>query len=241
MIQLETESLTAEASLASSEASIEVLRKSLAEVPQHLPTEQTAGFPNVAADSLQQEYFKLRLVLHDLESRLGDDHHKVVDARKQVQQSEAMLNAISPERTQSTVGLHPARQALDLDLRREETLAASLTAKCGALKAQLAVLQQRTRDLNEHEVRIADLEREVIIAETSYRSYMDHLEQVRIGDALEVDRISNVNVVQPPSLVHTPVSPKPTLILGAGLLVAVLGAVGLALGSEYSGQLAQDA
>ena len=94
-------------------------------------------------------------------------------------------------------------------------------------------MQQRTRDLNEHEVLIADLERQVIIAETSYRSYMDHLEQVRIGDALEVDRISNVNVVQPPSLIRTPVSPKPTLILGAGLLVAVFGALGLALGSEY--------
>jgi polysaccharide biosynthesis protein PslE len=233
LIQLETASLAAEASLASSEASIVVLRKSLAEVPQQLPTQQTAGFPNVAADSLQQEYFKLRLVLHDLESRLGDDHRKVIDARTQVRQSEAMLNAIAPERTQSTVGLHPSRQALDLDLRREETLAASLSAKSGALKDQIAVLQRRSRDLNEHEVRIADLERQVIIAETSYRSYMDHLEQVRIGDALEVDRISNVNVVQPPSLVQTPVSPKSTLILGAGLLVAVFGAFGLALGSEY--------
>jgi polysaccharide biosynthesis protein PslE len=205
----------------------------LGETPESLPTQQTNGYPNVASDSLQADFYKLRLTLEDLESRLGQEHPKVVDARRTLTQASSMLQATELDRTQSTVSLHPSRQALDLEWRHEETLNASLRAKADALKTQLAVLEQRTRDLNEREVQISDLERQVLIAETSYRSYMENLEQARIGEALEVKRISNLNVVQPPSLVQTPVSPKASLILGAGLMLALCGSVCLALGSEY--------
>jgi polysaccharide biosynthesis protein PslE len=233
---LESLSMAADAALASSEASIESLRRSLADIPHQLPTQQTAGFANAAADTMQQEYFKLQVKLRDLESRLGEDHPEVTDTRTQLRHAETILSATSADRTQSTVALHPSRQALDLELRREEALAASLQAKAGTLKEQLAVLHRRTRDLNENEVPIAALERQVAIAETSYRSYVDHLEQARIGAALEAGGISNLNVVQPPSLVEKPISPKPTLILAAGLFVAVCGSLALAFGSEYLNQ-----
>ncbi len=233
LVGLETTTVDTQVALAASNAAIGAIRKSFGETPEHMPTQHTTGYPNVAADGLQQEYYKLRLSLEELQTRLGPEHPKVVEASKQLQHATAMLDATELERTQSTISLHPSRQALDLELRHEETQNASLRAKADALKEQLAALEQRTRELNGREVRIADLERQVTIAETSYRSYMEHLEEARIGDALEFNRISNVNVVQPPSLVRSPVSPKASLILGGGLLVALCGAVCLALGSEY--------
>jgi uncharacterized protein involved in exopolysaccharide biosynthesis len=236
LTEFETLSLAADAALASSEASVESLRKSLADLPQQVPTQQTAGFANAAADTMQQEYFKLQVKLRDLESRLGEEHPDVTDTREQVRQAAAILASTDTDRTQSTVGLHPSRQALDLELRREEALAASLHAKADTLKEQLATLHSRTRELNEHEVPIVALERQVAISEASYRNYVDHLEQARIGAALEAGGISNLNVVQPPSLVEKPVSPKPTLILAAGLLASVFGSLALAFGSEYMNQ-----
>jgi uncharacterized protein involved in exopolysaccharide biosynthesis len=195
--------------------------------------QQTTGFPNVAADNMRQELFKLQMSERALEAKLGEGHPLTTAAREQVRKSEAILNAQSLERTQTSLGVNPSRQSLDLELRHEEALAASLRAKAGTLKTQLAQLQQRMRALNEHEVRISELERQATIAEANYRSYADHLEQARIGQALEANRISNVNVVQPPSLVEKPVSPKPSLVLGLGLLAAVCGSLGLAFGSEY--------
>ncbi len=233
LTQLETAALAAAAALASSEASVESLRSLMEELPHQLPTQQTSGFANAAADTMQQDYFRLRITLRDLESRLGPEHPQVIDTREQIKHAEALLNGTSPDRTQATVGWHPSRQALDLDLRREVAQTMAVRAKTAILQQQLAAVQHRTQDLNDHEIRITELEREVALADTNYRSYSDHLEQARIGDAIEVNRISNVNVVQPPSYVERPVSPKPPLVLGVALILALSGSVGLAFVLEY--------
>jgi polysaccharide biosynthesis protein PslE len=239
LMDLETTALTAESGLAASMASVASLRTALNGLPNQVPTEQTGGFANAAADLINHDYFQLRMTLRELESRLGEDHPKLKDLREQVRQSEAILDSTAPDRTQLTVALHPSRQALELDLRREEALAESLSAKAKAAKAQLAALELRAHDLNEHEIEIAMLEREVSVTETSYRSYIEHLEQARISDALDAERISNVNVVQPPTLVERPVSPRLALILGNGLLLALVGGLGLAFGAEYLGHSPQ--
>ena len=96
LTDLETSSLAADAALASAEASAESLRRVIGELPQHVPTAQTAGFANQAADTMQQEYFKLRLALRDLESRLGPAHPDVLDARKQLEHAELMIDAAAP-------------------------------------------------------------------------------------------------------------------------------------------------
>jgi uncharacterized protein involved in exopolysaccharide biosynthesis len=231
--EVEASALAAASSLASSEASIASLRKSLAELPAQLTTQQTSGFPNVAADSMRQELFKAQLSARDLEAKLGADHPLVKIAREQLRQSEYIVNAQSQERKQTTSAINPTRQSLELELEREEVLAAALRAKANTLQEQTAELQKRMRTLNEQEVQITELERQTAIAETNYRSYRDHLEQARIGEALEANRISNVNVIQPPSLVERPVSPKPLLVFGVGFLVAVMGSLGLAFGSDH--------
>jgi uncharacterized protein involved in exopolysaccharide biosynthesis len=225
--------LAANSSLASSEASIASMRISVAELPEQLTMQQTTGFPNVAADSMRQELFKLQITQRELEANLGEKHPLTKATSEQVRKSESILNSQAPERTQTSQGINPSRQTLDLELRREEALAASLRAKADTLNQQYANLQRRMHTLNEDEVRISELERQTAIVEANYRSYVEHLEQARIGQALEANRISNVNVVQPPSLVEKPVSPKPLMILGLSFLAAVGGALGLAFGLEY--------
>ncbi len=71
------------------------------------------------------------------------------------------------------------------------------------------------------------------LAEASYRAYAGNLEQARIDHALEANRISNVNIVQPPSLVEKPTRPKPLLVICLALVAWVGGSLGLAFGSEY--------
>src|SRR5262249_43021351 len=154
---------------------------------------------------MRQEYFKQQIAAHELEAKLGAEHPLVKVAHRQASQLEAILNKQANDRTQTTSGLNSSRQTLDLELRREEALAASLRAKQDKLNEQYAGLQQRLRTLNEHEVQIANLQRHTDAAETNYRSYVQHLEQARIAEALELNRISNVNIVQPPSYVERPV------------------------------------
>jgi uncharacterized protein involved in exopolysaccharide biosynthesis len=232
LTQVEAASLAADAAVASSEATLVDQRRTLSNIPERVMTEQTGGFPNPAADGMRQEYFKLQASLHEMEAKMQADHPLLQAAREQSKALEKIVDAQPLERSQTTTGANPSRQTLDLEMHREEAAASAWRAKASALKKQYVELQHRIQALNEHEALITELETQATIAQANYRSNAEHLEQARIGDALEAKRISNVNIIQPPSLVESPISPKPTLILGLSLLVAMFGSIGLAFGSE---------
>jgi tyrosine-protein kinase Etk/Wzc len=76
----------------------------------------------------------------------------------------------------------------------------------------------------------------VDLLDAKYRMHVEKLEQARVNDALRQDRITNVNVAQPATFVTKPVSPRKSLILAMGLVVAVFGAVGIAFCVERCDQ-----
>jgi uncharacterized protein involved in exopolysaccharide biosynthesis len=65
--------------------------------------------------------------------------------------------------------------------------------------------------------------------ETNYQAYAQHLEQNRIDQALEAGRISSINIIQPATFDPKPVGPKIFVILGLGLVIGLIGAIGLPL------------
>ena len=76
------------------------------------------------------------------------------------------------------------------------------------------------------------LERELELARANYRKYAENLEQARIDQELEVAKISSLNVMQPPSLSITPISPQPLATLALGAAASILAAVAVALFAE---------
>ena len=65
-------------------------------------------------------------------------------------------------------------------------------------------------------------------AEANYRKYLENLEQARINQALQNEKISSINVIQPASFVEKPVSPNKLIVIALGLLLALAGPVCLA-------------
>ncbi len=230
---IKTLSVEAEVSLAAAQAQIIELRKSVDALPEQVTTAQTAGFPNAATDNIRQEFFRLLVQANELESKLGTDHPLVKVRLKQIEKMEEIVEVQERERVQTTMGINDTRRNLELELMRAEAEAASLTARSQSLKTQYAGLLERLREVNGYEVKISELERDASIAEVNYRAYVDHLEEARIGDAIEASRICNVNVVQPPSFIEAPISPRPSFILGLGFLAVMAGVVAVPLAWEY--------
>ncbi len=100
----------------------------------------------------------------------------------------------------------------------------SLNAKQASLAAQKGALLKSLNELNENEIQLASLKQEIDLCEATYETYSEKFEQARIDQELELDRISNVNIVQPASLLLQPVSPNKTVLLSLGILVALLTA-----------------
>src|SRR5207302_8448582 len=108
----------------------------------------------------------------------------------------------------------------------------SLRAKADSLQAQLEQQRAELKPFNENALRITRLERELGVQESHYRRYAENLEQAHIDRALEVERISNISVVQPATYEIEPVQPRLLLNFGVGAVLAVLGSLGLALQAE---------
>lgn len=108
----------------------------------------------------------------------------------------------------------------------------SLTAQPTSLVAEKARLEQELRALNEQEVLMTDLQRQIKLLEREYDTAAEKLAQARVGQALKMDEISNINVIQPATFSPKRASPKIRLFLGLALILATCGALGITLISE---------
>jgi capsular polysaccharide biosynthesis protein len=62
---------------------------------------------------------------------------------------------------------------------------------------------------------------------------MEKFQQASISEKLDTDRISNVSLVQPPSVGRKPVKPKKALNIGLGLVLGLFGGVALGFAWDY--------
>lgn len=232
---LERETGAAEAELVASKAKVQALQKTLAIIPEALVTGETTGFSDYAADLMRAKLYELQLKEQDLASKYAEESRQVQMVRQEIAEAQALLNKekTKPTRTQVTKGVNSAYQQVQSTLFTEQATLSSLQAKVENLKKQLADAQAGLKTLNEADLRITHLKREIDIQEANYRKYSDNLEQARIDHALEVGKISNISVVQSATLPIKPAGPRRLLNISLGLLLAIFGAMSLAFFSEY--------
>jgi uncharacterized protein involved in exopolysaccharide biosynthesis len=231
--RLEDELKTSEALAAATSAEMEQLGQRLGGMSPTQVLGKAAGYPNVAADGMRQQLYGLQLKEKDLASRVTDQHVELRFVREQIASSKKVLDSLEPSRTQTTVGPNRTYEELKLAQLRQEATLSSLRAKSATLQTQLVAARREMQTLNDNEMHIAQIQRDIQILDGSYRKYADSLEQARIDESLERQRISNINVAEAPTLSHEPTRPKALLTLVIGFSIGLLGGLCLALAVEY--------
>jgi len=219
--------------LAGVRASIASLKQSLASLPETTVAQRVVGFPNGALDRARSQLNALQLQERQLLTKYTEHHPEVVAVRQQIAEARKILQEREPHSAQSTTATNPAVQQLQVQLHTERARADSLQSKAAALRREYEQLMAQLRELNANEGRIAELGQNVELLQAAHREYSEKLEQARIDWALGEERISNVNVVQPPTYVTKAVSPKKRLIGFLGLIVAGIGSIGIAYLYEF--------
>jgi len=217
---VETQILDAESGLAASQAKIASMRGALGQLPEAM-LKQFAN-PSGSATTMRELLYELQTREQELLAKYTEDHPSVIAIRKQVQEADKILRSEQPDRSQATTAAVLA----------EQSTYESLQARAKSLEGQLDRLQLDLAALNQQEIQVRELERRVTVAETNYLTYMASLEQTRVNQALKRQEISNINVIQPASLVLKPVSPKKGITLAIAFVVACCGGVGLAFVSD---------
>ena len=128
-----------------------------------------------------------------------------------------------------------SQQRVSADYVEAKADFSALLAQKATLEGQLDELLDKAAKLNRNEVLIGQLQATVEKQADSYSQYLELYEQSRIDEALHSSRFTNVRIVQQPSFVPKPVSPKKSIIAALGLVAATSGAVTIAVLLELLG------
>jgi uncharacterized protein involved in exopolysaccharide biosynthesis len=205
----------------------------LSAYPKTLELSRVSGRGNPAADTMKQRLQELRLMETQMASRYADTYRPLIDIREQIKQVEGALAKEQETRTEVTTGVDENRQALQLSLDTERAQLDAQTARKTALDGELAKVKEQLAALAAQEADFMQLQREVELAEKEYKGYRDNLQRARVSAALDMDKVSNVSVVQPATLPMGPAKPNKALNMGLGALLGLFGGVFLAFVVEF--------
>jgi uncharacterized protein involved in exopolysaccharide biosynthesis len=239
--RLDDELLQAAANLDAAEAEAGALEKRLAALPKTQVTAAMKGMPNQAADQMRAQLYTLQIKEQELLARYPEEHPEVKLIRKQTAAAKELLAREEATRAQTTSGPSKVHEDLQQALVRKQAEIVALRTRRRSLLAQQEQERGALKSFLSDELRIARLQRGLDLDVTQQRKYAESLEQGRIDQALQSERISNISVVQTATHDVKPVRPRWSINLGFGLLFAVAGSAGLALFMEQRRLAAQGA
>jgi polysaccharide biosynthesis protein PslE len=216
---------------AAAEALSAALSDRIAAMPERVHA-TTRKVPNTGTDALRTELYALEVQLLDLEAKYQAEHPLVVAARSQLADAKAAIDNATEEREESEDALNENQRSLALDLARTDAEAASLRAQLAELDGQRAATTADVKQLNDLELKVDKLERDVTLASTNYFRYCEAFEQARMDAELSDEEITNVNVVQNATLMEKPVSPSKLVVAALSLVLAAAGSTALVLVCE---------
>ena len=175
-----------------------MMQTTLSGLPKTLIRTKISGYSGNPIDYIQQRLHDLQLKEQDLLSNFTEKNQQVQEVRREIAEARGLLNKEGATHAQVT----------QLAMLTEKATVSELQGKAKALKGELAQAQRELQVLNDNEMRITQLEREIDIQKGNYRNYSEKLEQTRIDRALEVGKISNISIVQPATYPVKPIRPR---------------------------------
>jgi uncharacterized protein involved in exopolysaccharide biosynthesis len=162
-----------------------------------------------ALSALRTRLTELRLREAELLNRYSETSTLVLNSRKEIEQAEQLL-------AKEEMTYH------DKDVRSLEHNIQALKQKEAALKEALAGSRTRLNNVGTAEMRFTELERQFKLDEENYQLYVRKMEESRISNAMDTEKIANLSVVEP---AFTPTKPiRPRILLNM-ILAVVLGAL----------------
>ncbi|MFB3785096.1 MAG: GumC family protein [bacterium] len=194
---------------------------------------RTEGKTNYYADALREEWMKLKVQETQLASRYSDNNKNLKDLREQIKLLESMMRQANATHTEVTSGIDSNQKSLQHLLNLEQS---DLEAMKDQEKYLLGVMEARRNELNEwtrREFVIKQLQRELDALNSEYNEFLNKYQRAKVNAALDESKVSNVSIVQPPTLPFEAAAPKKLLILLIALVAGSLGGVLIAMAKNY--------
>ncbi len=210
--------------LAFAREQVTTLQGQLQSTPDRIAKE-TRSVQNLALQQLKPQIMQLKAERAELLARYQPTSQRIQEIDAKLSAAERILEHEDHlEVQEKSTDLNPVWVSIDTDLQEAKVKAVSLQASVKILDGATQKLHSQLDKMVNDAVGMERLSRQVMTDRESYLSYVRKSEEARTAQALNLNKILNVSIAQPPSTPLRPIFPNVLLNLIVGL------ALGLALG-----------
>ena len=174
----------------------------------------------LAISGIRNKLSELKLKEAELLGKYTEQSIPVVNLRKEIKNAEKLL--AKEETTYHDKVVNSIHHTLN-----------ALKSKGESQKQHLTGYQRELSNINSVELTLKELERQVTLNEDNYQLYVKNMEEARISNAMDNQKIANISVVEPALPPIKPVKPKKLLNIILSIILGGVAAVGVAFSSEY--------
>jgi uncharacterized protein involved in exopolysaccharide biosynthesis len=216
------------------ESRLQQLRTQIDTTPKTLGLGGESEHNLMNINSIRQKLSELELHESNLRMQYTEQHPLVQNIRQQIRLVRQDLNQQEAKRyTKVRVEVNPLHQTLQQAYLQSQAELKALRAKKATLTAQLADYQYKLQTFSQLESEFNILQQEVEFKRQNYQLYLTKLEESRISDAMDKEKITGVSMIEPARPPVTPASPNKRLNLALAAFLGSFGGLGLAFFLEY--------
>ncbi|MGA2403211.1 MAG: GNVR domain-containing protein [Syntrophobacteraceae bacterium] len=215
---------------------ISELGKQLSSIPK---TDVTATAHDRTKDA-EARLLGLQLQEKDLVSKYKEDNLLVANVRSQIAMVNEFIAKQSADQEKSGAAPpDPVYQDVQKQTLNNRAELSALKVRYTATQKQLGELNTEIQTFEARENRFKELTRDVAANEEKYRNYRHRLEEAKVYDELDRQKMTSVSVIEPAGVPIVPVNPMKPLILliAAAIGVGIMGSLGIAYVRELSKQV----
>lgn len=233
-----------QAALSSTQVSIKETEKRSRAVEEQLATTPAQTVSQIRSSEnaglmqdLKTTLLDLQLKRTELLQKFEPNYRPVQEVQKQIDQTLDAINKAqsSPDREETT-DRNPAYEWLRAELTKSNAELATLHARAAETQNVIEQYRRQISTIDADGAAQANLVREVKEAESNDSLYKQKMEEARISDALDRQRIVNVAIAEAATVPALPASSHRLLTLIAGVLLALLLSPGVAFAVDYFDQ-----
>lgn len=165
-----------------------------------------------------------------------DDSRMVGSVRKEIHLVEEFLTDQERDIGRRVRTSNPVYVEIEKEMLKSEAELAARRAGSTTLGKQLAELDTSIQSLDLQQNEHRNLQRELEINERNYLTYAAKVEEARISDNLDRQKIASISVIQAPTTPHKPVKPKTLLNIMLGVILGATAGLAFAFFVDFMSQ-----